>query len=123
MHIDGAVRVALLPRVWSTRRDRKSALTLRQRKSGKFYECGEDAVGLFCQFWANPAVWHSGLQSLRCPHGRATPGIRRGRLNNFNHGIHLNTRNEEACVLCLELWLDGRQKEWSEDGKEEMRCS
>ena len=63
-----------LPRVWSTRRDRISALTLRVRKSGKFYTGGEDAVGLFCQFWANPAVRPVGLQSLRTPHGRATPG-------------------------------------------------
>ena len=62
---------------------------------------------------ANPAVRPSGLQSLSNPRGRATPGIRRGRLNNFNH---LNTRNEEACVLCLELWLEGQQKEWREDG-------
>ena len=37
---------ALLPRVWSTRRELKSALTLRQRKSGKFYTGGEDAVGV-----------------------------------------------------------------------------
>jgi hypothetical protein len=44
LYINDTVSAASLPRVWSTRRDRKSALTLRLLKSGKFYEGGEDAA-------------------------------------------------------------------------------
>ena len=66
----------LLPRVWSTRRELKSALTLRLLKSGKFYGSSGNAIGLICQFWADPVVRLPGLQSLSNLHGRATPGIK-----------------------------------------------